>query len=258
VSYHGLIQQRNAVLKELSSTAAQGVDPSPIAHLVHGTVKGWVLSEGFPCNGAKSAFNTDSYRLGIYDSFNSGDVGLLATDLKAYIGEYAATPVVRSKAKPGEWISLNRTFASFLACFKEEPVCDESTFEDRLWAILENLRKIDNDAVPSGFSTDPSDSNFAFCFGGEGFFVAAFHPGSWRWSRRFIFPLLVFNMHKQFDGLKQSGKFAQLRDTIRKQDDALQGSTNTLAADFGQQSEAPQYGMRVVPPGWVPPGYSGT
>jgi hypothetical protein len=251
------MMQQKAVLKELNATMPQGVDPEPIAHLVHGSVRGWVLSEGFPCNGAKTAFHTDSYRLGVYDTFSASNVQLLADDLKTYIAEYAATPIVRSRAKAGEWIQLNRTFASFLACFKEEPVSDESIFESRLWAVLENLRQRDTDLLPAGFSPKPTDKNYAFCFGGEAFFVAAFHPGSWRWSRRFIFPLLVFNMHKQFDGLKQSGKFTHLRDTIRKHDDALQGSTNTLASDFGQQSEAPQYGMRVVPSGWVPPGYNG-
>jgi len=257
VSYHSLIQQRNAVLKEQSSAVPQGVDPAPIAHLVHGSLKGWVLSAGFPCNGAKSAFNTDSYRLGIYDTFSANDVGLLANDLKTYIAEYMDAPVVRPKIEVGDWIPLSRTFATFLACFKEEPVCDESMFETRLWAILENLRKLDQAPVPNGFSTDPARNNFSFCFGGEGFFVAAFHPGSWRWSRRFMFPLLVFNMHRQFDGLKQSGMFAPLRDTVRKNDAELQGSPNNLVADFGQQPEAPQYAMRRVPHGWKPPGYSG-
>lgn len=257
MSYHSLMMQQKAVLRELNATAPQGLDPEPIAHLIHGAMRGWVLSEGFPCNGAKTTFNTDSYRLGIYDSFRAGTAQLLADDLKAYIAEYSATPLIRPRAKAGEWIQLNRTFASFLACFKEEPVCDESTFESRLWAVLEDLRQLDATPLPAGFSVNPNDENYAFCFGGEGFFVAAFHPGSWRWSRRFVLPLLVFNMHKQFDGLKQSGKFTHLRDAIRKHDYALQGSTNPLVADFGQQSEAPQYGMRIVDPGWVPPGYSG-
>lgn len=260
MSYHALFQskKRDALLMERTSAATSGVNPAPIAHMVHGTVKGWVLSSGFPCNGAKSAFQTDSYRLGVYDRFSTADVSLLADDLRTYINEYAATPAVRPKRQENDWIPLNRVFASFLACFKEEPVCEESTFEAQLWAILENLRQLDRGPVPSGFSKDPSDDNFAFCFGGEGFFVAAFHPGSWRWSRRFMFPLIVFNMHRQFDGLKSSGQFTKLRDTIRKNDDALQAAPNTLVADFGERSEACQYAMRRVLPNWKPPGYTGS
>jgi FPC/CPF motif-containing protein YcgG len=248
---------RDPVLKEKDTTGTPST-PSRIADLVHGTLKGWVLNRGFPCNGAKTAFNTDSYRLGIYDTFTDSNVSSLADDLTTYISEYGSTPAVSPKAKKGDWIPLNRTFATFLACFKEEPVCDEKTFEERLWAILENLRQLDTVPVPSGFSQDPTDNSFAFCFGGEAFFVAAFHPGSWRWSRRFLFPLIVFNMHKQFDGLKASGTFTTLRDTIRNNDDNLQGVQNNLVADFGQQSEAPQYAMRHVPPGWKPPGYTGS
>lgn len=258
MSYHALFKQKDVVLRVRTTSTSSGTVPEPFAHLAHGSIRGWVLNEGFPCYGAKSAFGSDSYRLGIYDRFSDSDVGLLANDLRTYVAEYAATPNVRPKAQSGEWVSLRKEYASFLTCFKEEPVCDESTLETRLWALLENLRLLDQDPVPSGFSPNPADSDFAFCFAGEGFFVAAFHPGSWRWSRRFMFPLLVFNMHKQFDDLKHGGKFTGFRDKIRARDDALQGCPNDLAADFGQKSEAPQYAMRHVYPGWKPPGYSGT
>lgn len=258
MSYHFLFQERKVVLKAHDPGTPQGKAPEPFAELVHGSVKGWVLSAGFPCNGAKSAFHTDSYRIGIYERFSKTDVSLLADDLATYIGEYAKTPVVRPKPAAGTPIALNRVFASFLACFPEEPVCDETVFESRLWALLEGLRKLDRAAFPSDFSADPADNRFAFCYGGEGFFVAAFHPGSWRWSRRFMFPLLVFNMHRQFDGLKSSGQFAKLRDAIRKNDNALQGSPNPVAGDFGDASEACQYAMRRVPPNWKPPGYTGS
>jgi FPC/CPF motif-containing protein YcgG len=253
VSYHHLEQGKTDRVLALSP----GGTPEPFAHLVHGALKGWIGSSGFPCNGAKSAFNIGSYRLGTYDTFSDSDVSLLADDLTAYINEYNNTPAVSPKPKQGDKVPLNLTFATFLACFKEEPVCDETTFEDRLWALLENLRVSDTVAWPAGFSSDAQDNDFAFCFGGEGFFVAAFHPGSWRWSRRFMFPLIVFNMHKQFDGLKTKGTFTTLRDTIRKNDDKLQSTANNLVADFGTQSEAPQYAMRKVPAGWTPPHWGG-
>lgn len=254
MSFHVLIQGKK---DKLLKVAPGSGDPEPFAHLIHGTLKGWIASRGFPCNGAKAAFNIGSYRLGIYDKFSDPDVSQLADDLHTYITEYAAVPVVKPKVSDGDLVPLDRTFATFLACFKEEPVCDEALFEARLWALLENLRSTDRVQWPSSFASDPQDPNFAFCYGGEGFFVAAFHPGSWRWSRRFMFPLLVFNMHRQFEGLKISGKFDALRDQIRQNDQDLQGSSNDVVSDHGTKPEAAQYAMRQVPPSWTPPSWNG-
>jgi uncharacterized protein len=55
----------------------------------------------------------------------------------------------------------------------------------------------------------------------------------------------VFNLHRQFDAMKRSGKWGPFRDRIRASDQALQGGEpNPVVADFGERSEAPQYAMR--------------
>lgn len=255
MTLHTLVQGKKDKELRLAGSLAK---PEPFANLVHGTLKGWTTSLGFPCTGAKSAFNIGSYRLGIYKTFSDMDVTELATDLTTYIAEYNSTPAVTPKnLNVGDLVPLDRRLATFLAGFTEEPVCDEVVFEKRLWALLDNLRVADKVAWPPRFSSNPADDNFAFCFGGEGFFVAAFHPGSWRWSRRFMFPLLVLNMHRQFDALRNLGAFDKMRDTIRQNDQDLQGSQNPVVADHGAQPEAAQYAMRKVPSGWSPPGWGG-
>jgi hypothetical protein len=44
-----------------------------------------------------------------------------------------------------------------------------------------------------------------------------------------------------------------MQQTIRRRDIALQGSTNPMLSDFGEQSEARQYSGRAVDAGWSPP-----
>jgi FPC/CPF motif-containing protein YcgG len=66
-------------------------------------------------------------------------------------------------------------------------------------------------------------------------------------------PTLVFNLHEQFELLRQSGKFSQMRDKIRERDKQLQGSTNPMVSDYGSQSEAAQYSGRRVGPDWEAP-----
>src|SRR4051812_43436946 len=133
MTYHALVQTpRDPVLKELAASGSVGADPSPFAHLIHGTIRGWVLSQGFPCNGAKSAINTYSYRLGIYDDFTDS-ANQLGSELQQYVNEYSSINPLAPKARPGETIPLKKDIATFLACFKEQPVCDESTFETQLW-----------------------------------------------------------------------------------------------------------------------------
>jgi FPC/CPF motif-containing protein YcgG len=44
-----------------------------------------------------------------------------------------------------------------------------------------------------------------------------------------------------------------MQQIIRHRDIALQGSTNPMLTDFGEQSEARQYSGRAVDDDWVPP-----
>ena len=67
-------------------------------------------------------------------------------------------------------------------------------------------------------------------------------------------PTLVFNVHEQFEQLRQYEHYQRMRDTIRRRDVALQGDLNPMVADFGADSEARQYSGRAVAEVWKPPG----
>src|SRR6476620_7390004 len=73
--------------------------------------------------------------------------------------------------------------------------------------------------------------HFAFSLAGTAYFVVGLHPAASRIARRTPLPTLVFNLHEQFEELRQSERFERMRDTIRRRDQALQGSVNPMVAD---------------------------
>jgi FPC/CPF motif-containing protein YcgG len=150
-------------------------------------------------------------------------------------------------------------FTTFLAAFpgagsrKPSEVLDEHDFERRLWRQLRSLRRIDGAAWDPAVSSDPSDDHFGFSLGGTAFFVVGLHPGASRKARQSQVPVLVFNLHEQFDRLRADARFETFRDTIRRRDLRLQGSLNPMVADHGSASEARQYSGRAVAKSWRAP-----
>ncbi|HEX8417054.1 MAG TPA: YqcI/YcgG family protein, partial [Methylobacterium sp.] len=69
-------------------------------------------------------------------------------------------------------------------------------------------------------------------------------------ARRFSSPALVFNLHAQFEQLREAGRYEKLRASILQRDEALAGSHNPMLARHGEVSEARQYSGRVVDPTW--------
>jgi FPC/CPF motif-containing protein YcgG len=144
---------------------------------------------------------------------------------------------------------------SFAALFPEESLRSEAEFESRLWAHLQRMHEFD--APRHGWdervSSDPEDAKFSFSIGGRAWYVIGLHPGASRLARRFTVPALIFNPHGQFDDLRERGKYATVRDSIRKRDVRLQGSVNPMLADHGEASEARQYSGRAVGAEWKCP-----
>ena len=66
-------------------------------------------------------------------------------------------------------------------------------------------------------------------------------------------PVLVFNLHEQFESLREEGGFERMRDTIRRRDEELQGSINPMVSDHGETSEARQYSGRRLGKAWEAP-----
>jgi len=102
-------------------------------------------------------------------------------------------------------------------------------------------------------SNDPTSAGFSFSVGGRGYYVVGLHPRASRTARRFIRPVLVFNLHDQFERLRSDGKYLTIRDTIIKRDTQLEGTPNPMLQAFGNSSEAAQYSGREVDDQWTCP-----
>ncbi|ADV27435.1 protein of unknown function YqcI/YcgG [Pseudoxanthomonas suwonensis 11-1] len=148
------------------------------------------------------------------------------------------------------------TVHSFVALFDGPSDTDEQRFEAMLWSQLQHLHDLDaRRGTPwaEDVSRDPNDPRFSLSLGGHPFFVIGLHPGASRIARRFEVPVMVFNSHRQFDRLREDGRYAKMQAATRKRDTALQGSINPNLADFGTAAETRQYSGRKVEAGWTCP-----
>nr|WP_179408128.1 guanitoxin biosynthesis heme-dependent pre-guanitoxin N-hydroxylase GntA [Novosphingobium marinum] len=202
----------------------------------------WVKDPEFPCVGAKSALARGTLRTVVCWSVESGwDDLRMHRELMAWAKEY--------KKDPGLFRSL-----AFL--FAQAPAMNEERFEKAMWARIQSLA--DKDAwlaqpLDSRVSGDPQDPHFSLSFGGEAFFVVGLHPGASRPARRFERPVMVFNLHDQFEQLREEGRYEKIRETILGRDAELAGSVNPMLARHGEASEARQYSGRQVGDDWKCP-----
>ena len=148
-------------------------------------------------------------------------------------------------------------FQSFAVIFEGPVDLDEKTFEKFLWARAESLTNKDawlGTSRDARVSSDPEDPHFSLSFGEEAFFIVGLHPHASRPARRFERPALVFNLHDQFEQLREQGRYERMRAKIIESDVALAGSPNPMLARHGTISEARQYsGRNVAESGWVCP-----
>jgi FPC/CPF motif-containing protein YcgG len=211
--------------------------PAPAAGArVHAALRALVLDPQFPCVGARSAFNQESYRFAMYGELaGPNTTEALARDL-AHFAEELPT--------------MDGQFATFITCYEEPKVLDELEFEQRLWRQLEALHAVDVKPWDAAVSQDPADPKFSFSFAGRAFFVVGLQPSGPRWARTFPWPTLVFNLHDQFERLREQGQFERIQDVIRERDTELQGDVNPNLSNFGEHTEARQYSGREVGDDW--------
>lgn len=215
--------------------AAQKITADSVARQVFEAVVG---ADSYPCVGARSVLRQQRAEVHGYPVLGTAtSAQMLLTDLARFA---AAT-------------DLSEGFASFIAVFMDDPGCDEAEFEELLWRQLQAIRDRDDAEPDPAVSNDPTDPHFAFSIAGTAYFVVGLHPRSSRAARRSPLPLLAFNLHEQFDMLREDGRFGRMRDTIRKRDAAVNGSVNPMVADHGELSEAAQYSGRRVGADWVAP-----
>ena len=60
----------------------------------------------------------------------------------------------------------------------------------------------------------------------------------------------MFNLHDQFERLREAGRYERMREKIIDRDRALAGDSNPMLARHGEASEARQYSGRQVGPDW--------
>jgi hypothetical protein len=159
-----------------------------------------------------------------------------------------------------EYKPSSNCFYSFVALFDRKGIENERDFERGLWAKLQSLHEADSHTYDwdSSVSRDPHSEDFSFSLGGEAFFIIGLNPHSRRKSRQYCRPALVFNMHRQFERLREQDKFEHLRDAIRTKDTQFCGSENAMLQDHGASSEALQYSGRKLSTSWQCPFNAGS
>jgi len=225
---------------------ASGEPASPLASFVHDALRALVLNEHFSCVGGKSSLRQGAYRFGLYESLGSAaSAAGLARDLFTFVREQPA---------------FGDAFSTYIASFMGPHPADEHAFERDLWTTLQALHDLDAEhhEWDPAVSDDPDDPRFSFSFAGVAFFVIGLHAASTRAARRFAWPTLVFNSHRQFEELRQRGGYTRFQQVIRANERRLQGDINPMASEFGTRSEAAQYSGRAVEATWKCPFHAQT
>ncbi len=199
----------------------------------------FVQDPEFSCLGAKSALSRGQMRILVARDIRSAwDDLRIYPELRDFIAEYQAEKTL---------------FRSFVVLFEGPDDLDEAAFERHLWDRVQSFSDKDawlGESYDKRVSTDPDSPHFSLSFGGEAFFVIGLHPRASRLARRFERPALVFNLHDQFERLREQGKYDRLSTAIIERDIVLNGSRNPMLARFGEISEARQYSGRIVEAGW--------
>lgn len=201
--------------------------------------RAFVREPAFSCVGAKSALSKNQMRIVVARDIRSAwdDLHILP-ELLDFVRSYQAD---------------RQLFQSFVVLFEGPDRLTEDEFERHLWSRVQSLSDKDawlGQSYDQRVSPDPDDPHFSLSFGGEGFFVVGLHPGASRLARRFERPALVFNLHDQFEQLRETSLYDRLRQTILQRDMVLNGSSNPMLARFGESSEARQYSGRAVDTEW--------
>ncbi len=207
----------------------------PLAH----AFRDFVRDPPFPCVGAKSALSKGQMKIVVARDITSGwDDMRIYPALLAFAARYRRAPDL---------------FQSFAVVFEGPGDLSEEQFERHLWTRAQSLADKDRwlgQPWDARVADDPESPHFSLSFGGEGFFIVGLHPRASRPARRFETPVLVFNLHAQFEQLRAAGRYEKLRGSILERDERLAGSTNPMLARHGEMSEARQYSGRAVEADW--------
>lgn len=201
--------------------------------------KSFILCENHPCIMANALFKMEKYHLKVYDDIeNITALKQLLIDIEIYLKQYDFE---------------SSDFESFIASFPNNYYQDEVSFEDALWKTLQSLHELDDCEWDKNVSQNPESPQFSFSIKGKAFYIVGLHPESSRLARQAPYTTLVFNLHWQFEKLREMGTYQVVKDTIRTRDEDLQGSINPVLKDYGADTETKQYSGRAVEENWKCP-----
>jgi FPC/CPF motif-containing protein YcgG len=199
----------------------------------------FIRDPDFCCVGAKSALAKGQLHIHV------------ARDIRSAWDDLAIHAQLVSLAQ--RFTSKPTLYQSFAVVFEQPRMLTEAAFEEVVWQRIQSLadkdawRGHENDST---VDADPTSPHFSLSFGGQAFFVVGLHPRASRAARRFEAPAMVFNLHAQFEMLREQGRYEKLRRSILDRDFQLTGSANPMLARHGETSEARQYSGRVVANDW--------
>jgi len=201
----------------------------------------FINSGDFPCIAAKAAVQNETIKCLV-----AGHIACPADDTRILEFLYEFVDDYRQSDKP---------YQSAVIIFDEYANLSEELFDSFLWQRLQALSNMDalKYKYDSRVSPDVESAFFSFSIKEEAFYIIGLHPSSSRLARQFKYPAMVFNPHAQFEELRRTNKFENIKKAIRKRDIALSGSVNPMLVDFGEMSEAFQYSGRQYDSTWQCP-----
>jgi FPC/CPF motif-containing protein YcgG len=212
---------------------------------LRGLLDEFLSREDYPCVPAKSANNRDNIELLVGDNITQpmNDVELYSALLE--FGKNLTIDTID-----------NISFKTLINIYRQPTDLSEEEFEQALWDRLQNLHNFDavrGQSWDENVDSDANSSHFSMSIGGHSFFIVGLHPHASRLARRFSYPALVFNLHAQFEVLRERNKYERIKGMVRKRDIEFSGGPNPMLEDFGNDSEAPQYSGRKVDENWECP-----
>ncbi|VXC14498.1 guanitoxin biosynthesis heme-dependent pre-guanitoxin N-hydroxylase GntA [Maribacter litoralis] len=200
-------------------------------------VRDFILDD-HPCVMAQSLVANDNLTIHNYGNFETVTIPHILEDLNNYLNDIDDD---------------SKKFQTFIAVFEDDEFETELAFEKALWKLLYQLHKEDYCKWDKSTDSDVSSSNFSMSILGNSFYIVGMHPKASRKARSSPVPMIVFNLHNQFEILRKSNRYTRVRDLIRSRDKEYQGSINPMLEDFGTNSEARQYSGRAVDNKWKCP-----
>ena len=201
----------------------------------------YIKNKTFPCIGAKAALENQHIKCMVAEHMAcpQNDLAILKF-LYDFVDEYR---------------NSEKLYYSAAIIFKKPQIRNEEIFDGLLWEKLQSLANLDAEkyTYDARVSSDPSSVSFSFSIKEEAFYIIGLNPSSNRKARQFKYPTIVFNPHAQFEQLRESNKYENIKHAVRKRDIAFSGSVNPMLADFGNVSEVFQYSGRNYDESWECP-----